>query len=163
MESVLMSRMAVVVVAALAMASVSLAATDRSGARERIQTGSDLVEACRIALSYTQPSTAERVFRSESVPRRRHPQARSCDSYLQGFLHNMQMMQRAHPFASPSNRIGPEGKCIYIPSGEQPLSELEYVVVNYGDRHAHALPLPALEFLTDAFAAWYPCPARPGD
>ena len=94
---------------------------------------------------------------------RRSVRTPECTRFLNGLLHTLRLAQKGYSATETSSAYLTLKECIHFPNGERSISELQNIIVNYGDRHAELLDLPAFDFATAALAAWYPCNERAAD
>ncbi|HBA41341.1 MAG TPA: hypothetical protein DCZ07_00050 [Alphaproteobacteria bacterium] len=118
----------------------------RTGSHEPIVQASELQQACATARSMSAGTSYKR--------RTGNPR---CDRFLTGLLHTLEMAQRGYSSNQPAMGQLRLSRCIEFPEGTISLVKLREIILNFGERHAEKLHLPAFEFATAALAAWFPC------
>lgn len=118
----------------------------RTGSHEPIARASELQQACATSHSISADTSYKR--------RTGNPR---CDRFLTGLLHTLEMAQRGYSSNQPAMRQLRLSHCIEFPEATMSLAKLRDIILNFGERHAEMLHLPAFEFATAALAAWFPC------
>lgn len=124
-----------------------------AGPKRSIVKASELHKACLPGAHAEDPT--KYVRRSVRTP--------ECTRFLNGLLHTLQLAQKGYSATQTNSSYLTLKECIHFPNGASSISELQNIIVNYGDRHAELMDLPAFDFATAALAAWYPCSKNAAD
>jgi len=126
---------------------LGLSLSTAQAANEPVEMGRDLYQACSTSAAQNPGSEIDATVRSARA---------RCRNYLAGFVQASVITRTPSGMISPYSPPSGEHLCYNLPD-ELNWSEIEELVILFGDSTPDALDKFAADFLVEVFAAEFPC------